>query len=129
MHEQCLGEKFFHMAHVIFENQSELGFSAENLSKVKDLKINTKKSLIKATAEIDTIAVDIMAKMWEDSPDIAEINKLIDKKFTFKKDSVKELLAAFLTLKKMLSKEQLHKLHAICKSNPRAGEKESSCCK
>ena len=68
MHEQCLGEKFFHMAHVIFENQSELGFSAENLSKVKDLKINTKKSLIKATAEIDTIAVDIMAKMrWKTS--------------------------------------------------------------
>ena len=52
MHKQCLGSKFFHMAHTIFENQAELGFSEENLRKVKDLKINTKKSLIKSTAEI-----------------------------------------------------------------------------
>ena len=56
------------MAHTIFENHVELGFPEENLHKVKDLKINTKKSLIRSTAEIDIIEVDIMAKMWEDSP-------------------------------------------------------------
>lgn len=128
MHKKCLGSKFFHMAHAIFENQAELGFSEENLRKVKDLKINTKKSLIRSTAEIDIIAVDIMAKMWEDSPDMAEINKLIDKKFTFKKESMKELLSAFLSLKKMLSKEQLRKLHGLCKANASAEEKEKSCC-
>jgi hypothetical protein len=116
------------MAHAIFENHVELGFSEENLHKVKDLKINTKKSLIRSTAEIDIIAVDIMAKMWEDSPDMAEINKLIDKKFTLKKESMKELLSAFLSLKKMLSKEQLHKLHGICKANAKTEEKETSCC-
>jgi len=129
MHKECLGSKFFHMAHAIFENHVELGFSEENLHKVKDLKINTKKSLIRSTAEIDIVAVDIMAKMWEDSPDMAEINKLIDKKFTLKKESMKELLNAFLSLKKMLSKEQLRKLHGICKANPRAEEREQSCCR
>jgi hypothetical protein len=117
------------MAHSIFENQAELGFSEENLHKVKDLMINTKKSLIRSTAEIDILAVDIMAKMWEDSPDMAEINKLIDKKFTLKKEAMKELVSAFLSLKKMLSKEQLGKLHKICKANPRVEEKEQSCCK
>jgi len=127
--ECCLGSKFFHMAHAIFENHEELGFSEENLRKVKDLKINTKKSLIRSTAEIEIIAVDIMAKMWEDSPDMAEINKLIDKKFTFKKEAMKELLSAFLSLKKMLSKEQLRKLHAFCKANAGVEEKEKSCCK
>ncbi len=128
MHKECcLGSKFFHMAHSIFENQAELGFSEENLHKVKDLKINTKKSLIRSTAEIEIIAVDIMAKMWEDSPDMTEINKLIDKKFTLKKEAMKELVSAFLTLKKMLSKEQLRKLHGICKNNPKPEEKENSC--
>ena len=116
------------MAHAIFENQAELGFSEENLRKVKDLKINTKKSLIKSTAEIDIIAVDIMAKMWEDSADMAEISKLLDKKYTLKKESMKELLSAFISLKKMLSKEQLRKLHGICKANARPEEKEKSCC-
>ena len=129
MHKECcLGSKFFHMAHTIFENHVELGFSEENLRKVKDLKINIKKSLIRSTAEIDIIAVDIMAKMWEDSPDMAEINRLIDKKFTLKKEAMKELLGAFLSLKKMLSKEQMRKLHGLCKANARPEEKEKSCC-
>ena len=128
MHKQCLGSKFFHMAHTIFENHEELGFSEENLRKVKDLKINTKKNLIRSTAEVDIIAVDIMAKMWEESPDMAEINKLIDKKFTLKKEAMKELLSAFLSLKKMLSKEQMRKLHGLCKANPSPAEKEKSCC-
>lgn len=129
MHKECLGSKFFHMAHAIFENHEELGFSEEKLRRVKDLKINTKKSLIRSTAEIDIVAVDIMAKMWECSPDMTEINKLIDKKFTIKKESMKKLVSAFLTLKKMLSKEQFHKLHSICKANKSTEEKENSCCK
>ena len=128
MHKECcLGSKFFHMAHTIFENHVELGFSEESLHKVKDLKINTKKSLIRSTAEIDIVAVDIMAKVWECSPDMTEINKLIDKKFTLKKESMKEILSAFLSLKKMLSKEQLSKLHGICKANKSSEEKETSC--
>lgn len=129
MHKECLSKKFFHITHAIFENQAELGFSEENLRKVKDLKINTKKSLIKTTAEIELIAVDIMAKMWEDSPDIVEIGKLLDKKYTLKKDSMKELLSAFLSLKKMLSKEQLRKLYGLCKANAGGEEKEKSCCR
>ena len=122
----CLSDKFFHMAHAIFENHEELGFSEEKLRKVKDLKINTKKGLIKATAEIDIVGVDIMAKMWEDSPNVLEINKLIDKKSALKRDSVKKLVSAFLSLKKMLSKEQLHKLHSICKANAKVEEKSCS---
>lgn len=130
MHKECcLGSKFFHMAHSIFENHEVLGFSEEKLRKLKDLKINTKKSLIRAAAEIDIVGVDIMAKMWEDSPSVLEINKLIDKKSALKRDSMKKLVSAFLSLKKMLSKEQLHKLHSICKANARPEEKEQSCCR
>ncbi|MDO8662885.1 MAG: hypothetical protein Q7K98_06680 [Candidatus Omnitrophota bacterium] len=128
MHKQCLSNKFFKMAHAIFENQAELGFSDENLRKVKDLKLDTKKSLIKVNAEVETIAVDIMSKLWDDSPDMAEIAKLLDRKYTLKKESMKELLSAFVTLKKMLSKEQLRKLHSLCKAGSSAEEKERSCC-
>ena len=128
MHKECLSNKFFHMAHAIFENQSELGFSTENIHKVKELKINMKKSLIKATAEVETIGVDIMAKMWEDSPDMNDINKLLDKKYALKKESMRELLSAFVTLKKMLSKDQLCKLHSLCKANQRPEEKGKTCC-
>ena len=127
MNDQCLGEKFFHMAHSILENHSELELSEVNIRKVKNLKINTKKSLIMSTAEIETIAVDIMAEMWDASPDSNKINKLLDKKYSLKKESVKELVGAFLSLKKMLSKEQLCKLNGFCKTHAHAEQKEESC--
>ena len=123
----CLSEKFFHMAHAIFENHEELGFSKEKLLKVKDLKINTKKSLIRSTAEVEIVGVDIMAMMWECSPNIIEINKLIDKKFALKRDSMKKLVSAFLSLKKMLYEDQLYKLHSICKASAKVEGKENSC--
>jgi hypothetical protein len=128
MHTECLCSKFFHIAHGILENKTELGLSDETFHKVKDLKISTKKDLIKAKAEIEITAVDIMAKMWEDSAELTEINKLIDKKYTLKKESMKTLVSAFVNLKKMVSKEQLNKLRTMCKSNARPEEKEKSCC-
>jgi hypothetical protein len=127
MDNPCLGEKFFHMAHSILENHSELELSEVNIRKVKDLMNNTKKSVIKSTAEIETITVDIMAKMWDDSPDGNQINKLLDKKYSVKKESVKELVSAFLSLKKILSKEQLCKLHGFCKAHAHSQQKEESC--
>ena len=129
MKNPCLDDKFFYMAHSILENHSELELSEVNVRAVKDLMNNTKKSLIKSTAEIETIAVDIMAEMWDASPDGDKINKLLDKKYTLKKESVKELVGAFLSLKKMLSKEQLCKLHGFCKAHAHAEDKEESCCK
>ena len=127
MNNQCLGEKFFHMAHTILENKCELELSEVNIRKIKDLKINTKKSLIKSTAEVETIAVDIMAKICEDSADISQIHKLLDKKFAIKKESVKELVSAYLNLKKLLTKDQLCKLHGFCKAHAHTEEKEKSC--
>ena len=128
MHSQCLGGKFFKIAHGILENKTELGLSDETFRKVKDLKISTKKELIKANAEIEIAAVDIMANMCESSADTTEINKLIDKKYTLKKESMKTLVSAFLNLKKMVTKEQMAKLHSMCKSHAGSEEKGKSCC-
>ncbi|MBF0388419.1 MAG: hypothetical protein HQL20_11335 [Candidatus Omnitrophica bacterium] len=127
MENQCLSKKFFHMAHSILENHSELELSEANIREVKDLMNNSKKSFIKSTAEIETIAVDLMAEMWDVSPDSDKIYKLLDKKYTLKKESVKALMGAFLSLKKMLSKEQLCKLYGFCKAHAHAEKKDGSC--
>ena len=127
MHTECLCSKFFHIAHGILENKTELGLSDEIFRKVKDLKMNTKKELIKAKADIEIIAVDIMANLCDNS-ELAEINKLIDKKYTLKKESMKTLVSAFVSLKKMVSKEQLNKLRAMCKSSARPEQNQKSCC-
>ena len=128
MHNKCcFKEKFFHFAHSILENYEELGLTDEDAKKVRELKIGTKKSLIRNTAEAELLTVDIIAKLYENKPDLVEINKLLDKKFDVKKAGMKKLLAAFVGIKKLLSKEQMKQMKAICKSEGHRQSKEEQC--
>ncbi len=129
MHKSCFAEKFFHFAHTIIENHDEAGVSAENAKKIKEIKIKAKKELIQDTAFVDMLAVDIISKLMEEKIDTAEINKLLDKKYEAKKEGMKKLVAAFAEIKKMLSKEQLGKLKAICKKDGQFQPRQAECCK
>ena len=128
MHNKCcFTEKFFHFAHSILENHEELGLPEEAVKKVKDLKIGTKKSLIRNTAEAELLMVDIISSLYQDKPDISEINKLVDKKFEIKKAGMKKLIVSFVGLKKLLSKEQMKQVKAICKAEGYHQSKEGQC--
>lgn len=127
MHKECLSKMFFHKIHTVLENKQEFNFPEDNFKKLKELKINTKKSLIKSMAEIDLIMVDIKAKLWDKSPDIGEIGKLLDKKYSLKRDAMKTLIEAFISFKKMLSEEDFTRLHEIMRTQ--RGMEEKSCCK
>ena len=128
MHNKCcFKEKFFHFAHSILENYEEIGLTDEAAKKIKELKIGTKKSLIRNTAEAELLMVDIISKLYTDKPEISEINKLIDKKFDVKKAGMKKLIAAFVGIKKLLSKEQMKQMKAICKSEGHRQPKEEQC--
>lgn len=111
--EPGLDEKFYMKAGLIIKSQDELGLSDEQVKKVKDLKHATKKDLIMKEAEIEVIAVDIKAALWEDKIDLAAINGLIDKKYEIKKGKAKALVAAYATLKGLLTAEQLKSMKAL----------------
>ena len=123
----CFAEKFFHVAHSILENHEELGLTDVNLKKVRDLKIGTKKSMIRNRAEVELLMVDIISSLYQEKPDISEINKLVDKKFEIKKAGMKKLIAAFVGIKKLLSKEKIKQIKAICKSEGHSQSKEGQC--
>jgi hypothetical protein len=129
MCKKCMIEKFFHFAHTVLENREELGLTEENARKIKELKIKTKKDLIRDKADIEILAVDIFAKLWEPKVDIEGINKLIDRKYDLKAESAKRFIQAFVTLKGSLTKEQMKKAKAICKAEKQAGETEGRCCR
>jgi hypothetical protein len=122
-------EKFFHFAHDVIENHEELGLSREAVKKVIDLKINTKKQMIKDAAEVEMATVDIFAELWSENTGTAEVNKLLDKKYELKKESMKRFIESFMALKKMLTPEQMKKTRAICKGHSGQMEKKDSCCK
>ncbi|MFC1508082.1 Spy/CpxP family protein refolding chaperone [Candidatus Omnitrophota bacterium] len=107
--------KFYKKAMLIIANQEELGLTDAEVKKIKDLKIATKKDLITKKAEIDLIAIDIKAALWEDTVDINSVNALIDKKYELKKQKTKSLVAAYVTLKGTLTKEQTALLKGLCK--------------
>lgn len=110
-----LESKFYHKMMTVIKNQEELGLSDEQVKKLKDLKLTTKKEEIRKKAEIDMLAIDIKAGMWEDAIDINVVNALIDKKYELKKEKAKALVAAYVALKSVLTEEQQEKLKGLCK--------------
>jgi hypothetical protein len=122
-----LGDKFFCKAHMILKKKEELGLSDKQVKKIKDLKIKTKKDLIRKKAEIDIIALDIKVAMHGEKINTATVNKLIDRKYNLKKEKAKSLVGAYAMLKGMLTSGQKDKLKAIwkkCKKQKAHGSKE-----
>lgn len=107
--------QFCQKAMLIVKNQEELGLSDEEVNKIKDLKVAMKKDMIRKKAEIDVLALDIKAGLWGDEIDVTALNSLIDKKYELKKEKAKSLIAAYASLKNMLTEEQRKTLKGLCK--------------
>lgn len=107
--------RLFYKADLILRNQEELGLSDEQINRIKDLKLKTRKDLIKSEAEIKIITLDINAKMTQETIDIAAINKLIDEKYELEKTKAKSLVKAYAELKNILTEEQKGKLKDLYK--------------
>jgi len=110
-------KKFFQKAHFVLKNEEELGLSDKQAEQIKNLKIKTKKDLIRKKAEIDILAIDIKAEMRKDPINTNAINKLIDKKYGLKKDKAKALVSAYAALKNTLTAEQKTKLKDLLKKH------------
>jgi hypothetical protein len=108
-----LDKKFVNKVRLALKNQEELGLSDEQYEKLKTLKMNTKKDLIKRKAEIDIIGVDIKGKLWEDPIDKKSINKFIDQKYELKKAKAKALVEAYATFQTILTDDQKKKLKEL----------------
>ena len=83
--------------------------------------------MIRNRAEVELLMVDIISSLYQEKPDVAAINRLIDKKFDVKKAGMKKLIASFVAIKKLLSKEQIKQMKTICKSEAQHQPKEDQC--
>ena len=129
--KKSLDEKFMKKAHFIMLYQDELGISDETVDGIKALKIETKKNLIMKNAQIEVLAIDIKSGLYAEKIDVEAIDKLIDQKYELKKEKAKMLVAAYATLKGMLTEEQMDTLKGIwttqkkamqCKGKQKAGK-------
>ncbi len=111
----CLEAKFCDKAHFLMKNQEEIGLSDDQIAKIKDIKLNNKKDLIRRDAEIEILALDIKSALYAETIDTKAVNALIDKKYDLKKEKTKALVGAYAALKEILTKEQKEKMKDLWK--------------
>ena len=108
-------DELFRKIKKITMHQDELGITDEQLAKIKTLKMDLKKDLIRKDADIEVLALDIKAALSEDQIDLGKVNKLIDQKSDVKKAKPKSVIAALAELKKAISKDQMNEVEGLCK--------------
>ena len=81
--------------------------------KTEHFKPAFKEAIKIAKAEIDVIKVDVKTAMWKEKIDLAEVNKLIDKKYNAKAKLAKTYVKAVSDIQGVLSAEQLSQLHEM----------------
>lgn len=129
--KDSMEDKFFKKIHFIMENEKELDITAEQKSKIKKLKYDTKKMIIRADADKKIVYMDIKAGMYEDEVDLPSVLNMVDKKYEIKKEKAKGLVTACVELKNILSqdqKEEMKELWKACKKE-QYGKCEKGECK
>lgn len=110
-------EKVMNKAKFMMKYEDEVGLSEEQVEKIKEIKMDTKKDLIKKKAEIDVVKVDIKSMLYDDKIDLDAVNQLIDKKYDLKKSKSKMLVKAYADLKSIPTDEQMAKMKEIWKKH------------
>ena len=98
-------------------NKKELDLTSEQESKIKELCKETKKKHIKLEADIDILCVDLKSQLYENPINITDVDKLIDQKYELKKQDLKDLVQSLVSLKSILTKEQVEKLTELKKNH------------
>ena len=114
-HEKSLDEKILFKAKMMIMNQEELALTDDQVKQIKDLKTAVKKEKIKREAEIDLLAVDIKAHLYEDKINVEAVDKLIDKKYDLKKEKAKFFVGEYAKLNGMLTEAQAKEMKSMCK--------------
>jgi len=108
-----LESKFFYKAGFLLKHDEEIGLTGEQKTKVESLKMEVEKNLIRKDAEIEILGLDIKSALKADDANLEAINALVDQKYELKKQKTKDLVAAYLQLKSLLTDEQKEKKKAL----------------
>ena len=98
--------KLMKKAHFYLEHQKDLGLTEDQVAVIKDLKLETKKTSIRQSAEMQIFSLDVQHKMAQTEVDVDGISAMIDQMSAAMTASAKEILNSFVKLKAVLTPEQ-----------------------
>ena len=117
--EGCLAGKLCMKMAFVMANEKDLGLTEEQVAKLKELNMKTKKEMIGMKASEEIAELDMGEALHQKTIDVAAVNALIDKEFDLKKGKAKAMVASYAALKDILTTEQKDKMKELWK----AGEK------
>jgi len=116
--EGCpLVEKFMKKAHFFLDNQAEIGLTDDQVAKIKTMKMDMKKVMIRNKAEHQIFMLDMKSKLSEPVLDVEGINAMIDQSMTGMANGAKSTVAALAELKSVLTDDQMTIAKEIWKKN------------
>ena len=112
-----LDDKIYYKAKFMLMNEEELDLSDKQVDTIKDIKMATKREMVKKKAEIGLVKLDIKEKLYEDKVDPAAIDPLIDKKYDLKKAKAKYLVGQYAELKDVLTEKQKDQMKSLWRAS------------
>jgi chorismate synthase len=110
-----IASKVLKKAKFFLENQTEIGLSEDQLSQIKAIKMQTKKSAIKAKAEMEIFEMDMSEKMSQSKVDVDALGAMVDQMSAGMSTGAKASIADYAKLKSILSEQQMAKAKEIWK--------------
>jgi Spy/CpxP family protein refolding chaperone len=107
----------------IIKHSKEIELKEDQVTKIRELEANCKKDGIKKQAEIDTLKIDKQALVKKDNADLSELKKIIEKIAVLEGEIEYNCIENSVKIKKVLTEEQIKKLHELIKSSKGNGKK------
>ncbi|MBI5787839.1 MAG: periplasmic heavy metal sensor [Candidatus Schekmanbacteria bacterium] len=88
------------------DNKEALGLSDEQVAKMKELQLASRKVKIHNMAEVDVLKLELNALLDAKKPDLTEIDAKVDKISQLKAETMKNCLQASVKAREVLTEEQ-----------------------
>jgi len=108
-----ISDSVFYKAGMLMAAKDEIGLTDTQVDKLKTIKLDFKKSLVRLEADIEVLGLDVKKGLYENPIDVAAVNALIDQKYAIKKAKAKASVQALADVKSVVTDEQWTKLKEL----------------
>lgn len=111
--QQCKVTKLKKEMSLYWAYQDELKLSDDQLQKIADVKHAAMKQMIRESAEVKVLKVDIKTELWAPQIDADKLTPLIDAKYAAKAKLAKSMVKALADAQAVLTSDQRDKMKEI----------------
>lgn len=117
LHKVDLEKMFLQRTHLLYKYKDELQLTEDQISKIKKLSLDIKKGLIRNSAELEVIELDMQGALMEEDIDTALLGSLIDNKNDVLKEKSKLIVSTYEALNEILTAEQISQITELRQKN------------